>query len=121
MGFETSIEMNYPRYNKILINGQTFQESSLNSLCLRKLSDETLPDWEKNLYKLILNWISTEPFFEVKTSGRSFINLEDESSLKEFARSFPDDVVSLVDGEENPSEHIYRLHDDILIKEQTWQ
>ncbi len=69
MGFETSIEMNYPRYNSILINGQAFQESSLNSLCLQKLSDETLPDWEKNLYKLILNWISTDPFIEVKTSG----------------------------------------------------
>ncbi len=86
MGFETSIEMNYPRYNKILINGQTFQESSLNSLCLRKLSDETLPDWEKNLYKLILNWISTEPFIEVKTSGSTaspkFIKMEKEKMVQ---------------------------------------
>jgi Fe-S-cluster-containing hydrogenase component 2 len=59
--------------------------------------------------------------FTVKTSGRRFINLADESSLQEFARFFPDDVVSLADGEENPAGQIYRLHDDILIKEQTWQ
>lgn len=59
--------------------------------------------------------------FAVKTSGRRFINLCDESCLQEFALFFPDDVISLVDREENPAEHIYRLHDDILIKEQTWQ
>jgi len=59
--------------------------------------------------------------FEVKTSGRRFVNLDNETSLLEFSRFFPDDVVSLVDGDENPAEHIYRLHDDILIKEQTWK
>jgi Fe-S-cluster-containing hydrogenase component 2 len=59
--------------------------------------------------------------FTVKTSGRRFINLCDESCLQEFALFFPDDVISLVDREENPAENIYRLHDDILIKEQTWQ
>jgi Fe-S-cluster-containing hydrogenase component 2 len=59
--------------------------------------------------------------FAVKTSGRRFIDLCDENCLQEFALFFPDDVISLVDREENPAEHIYRLHDDILIKEQTWQ
>jgi len=59
--------------------------------------------------------------FEVKTSGRRFVNLDNETSLLEFSRFFPDDVVSLVDRDENPAEHIYRLHDDILIKEQTWK
>jgi len=59
--------------------------------------------------------------FEVKTSGRKFINLISENDLQEFAGSFPDNVVCLVDREENPAENIYRLYEDILIKEHTWQ
>ena len=59
--------------------------------------------------------------FEVKTSGRKFINLDSEKDLVEFAGSFPDNVVSIVDREENPAENIYRLNEDILIKEHTWQ
>jgi Fe-S-cluster-containing hydrogenase component 2 len=59
--------------------------------------------------------------FEVKTSGRKFMNLESENELQEFAKFFPGDVVSIVDREENPAESIYRLNDNILIKEYTWQ
>ncbi|HJZ42028.1 MAG TPA: 4Fe-4S dicluster domain-containing protein [Bacteroidales bacterium] len=59
--------------------------------------------------------------FEIKISGRKFINLKGEKEMMEFAGFFPDDVVSMVDGEENQAEHIYRFSDDILIKENIWQ
>jgi Fe-S-cluster-containing hydrogenase component 2 len=59
--------------------------------------------------------------FEVKTSGRRFMNLNSEKELVEFAGLFPGNVVSIVDSDENPAENIYRLSDDILIKEHTWQ
>jgi Fe-S-cluster-containing hydrogenase component 2 len=59
--------------------------------------------------------------FEVKTSGRRFIHLDCEKDLQMFAESFPDDVISIVDRDENPAENIFRLSDDILIKEHTWQ
>jgi Fe-S-cluster-containing hydrogenase component 2 len=59
--------------------------------------------------------------FEVKTSGRRFIHLDSEKALLEFAGSFPENVVSLVDRDENPAENIYRLFDDVLVKEHTWQ
>jgi Fe-S-cluster-containing dehydrogenase component len=59
--------------------------------------------------------------FEVKISGRKFMYLESESELQEFVKFFPGDVVSIVDGEENPAENIYQLNDIILIKENTWQ
>lgn len=59
--------------------------------------------------------------FEVKTSGRRFIHLDSEKALLEFAGSFPENVVSLVERDENPAENVYRLFDDVLIKEQTWQ
>jgi Fe-S-cluster-containing hydrogenase component 2 len=59
--------------------------------------------------------------FAVKTSGRRFINLENENSLYEFARSFPEDVAEVVEGDENPADDIYRLNENILIKEHIWQ
>jgi len=59
--------------------------------------------------------------FDVKRAGRKFIDLTGEQKLMEFAGYFPDDVVSVVEGEENPSAHIYRFSEDILIKEFKWQ
>jgi Fe-S-cluster-containing hydrogenase component 2 len=59
--------------------------------------------------------------FEVKDSQRKFINLRGEAEMKEFASFFPDDVITLVDGDEDPSAHIYRFNEQILIKEYTWQ
>lgn len=59
--------------------------------------------------------------FEVKTSGREFISLTRENDLQKFVESFPDGIITLVDGEENPAENIYRLDNHLLIKEQRWQ
>ncbi|MBN1416272.1 MAG: hypothetical protein JW973_14315 [Bacteroidales bacterium] len=62
-----------------------------------------------------------DDLFAVKTSGKRFIRLEDEKDMEEFASLFPGDVVTVVDREENPDEHIYKLNDSILIKEFNWQ
>ena len=59
--------------------------------------------------------------FIVKTSGQRFFSLANENDLEDFARFFPDQVVSIVDRDENPAENIYRLSDMILIKEKIWQ
>ncbi len=59
--------------------------------------------------------------FIVKTSGQRFFSLANENDLEDFARFFPDQVVSIVDRDENPEENIYRLSDMILIKEKIWQ
>lgn len=58
--------------------------------------------------------------FEVKTSGRRFIDLNGEEDLLEFARYFPENVIGIIDREENPAENFYSLNEDILIKEITW-
>ena len=59
--------------------------------------------------------------FIVKTSGQRFFSLANENDLDDFARFFPDQIVSIVDRDENPAENIYRLSDMILIKEKIWQ
>jgi len=58
--------------------------------------------------------------FEVKTSGRRFIDLNGEEDLLEFARYFPENVIGIIDREENPAENFLSLNEDILIKEITW-
>jgi len=62
-----------------------------------------------------------DDLFNVRTSGQRFISLADENDLEDFARLFPEQTVSLVDRDENPSENIYKLSDMILIREKIWQ
>ena len=59
--------------------------------------------------------------FEVKTSGYNYFDLSDEADMKEFVKSFPKEVVSLVDMEANPEENIYELNEKVLIKEYPWE
>lgn len=58
--------------------------------------------------------------FEVKTSGYRFFDLNDEKEMTEFAKTFPEDVVRIVEMEENPDEKIFKLNDKILVKELMW-
>lgn len=58
--------------------------------------------------------------FEVKTSGYRFFDLNDEKEMIEFAKTFPEDVVRIVEMEENPDEKIFKLNDKILVKELMW-
>ena len=58
--------------------------------------------------------------FEVKTSGYRFFDLNDEKEMTEFAKTFPEDVVRIVEMDENPDEKIFKLNDKILVKELMW-
>jgi O-succinylbenzoic acid--CoA ligase len=86
MGFESPVNMNDHGYKTILINGQLFQGKSLNSFCLEKLSDEKTLLWDRNLYRFMLDWISDDPFIEVKTSGSTgspkWINIEKDKMIQ---------------------------------------
>ena len=62
-----------------------------------------------------------DDLFAVKGPGRSFIHLNKESAMEEFASYFPDDVVSWVDAKENKEQNIYALNDDVLIIEKPWK
>jgi O-succinylbenzoic acid--CoA ligase len=66
MEFRSSDDM---KFLTLTIKGQSFKEKDLNLLCRQKLSEEKLPDWERNLYSFIQDWISNESAIEVKTSG----------------------------------------------------
>jgi Fe-S-cluster-containing hydrogenase component 2 len=63
----------------------------------------------------------TDDLFLVKTSGKKFHLLTDESDFGEFARLFPENVVRVVDMDENPGENIFELTETILIREKIWQ
>lgn len=59
-------------YHTLTINGQSSQEDALTRICLHKLSDEKTPEWERNLYRFVQDWISQDPYLEVKTSGSTY-------------------------------------------------
>jgi Fe-S-cluster-containing hydrogenase component 2 len=58
--------------------------------------------------------------FDTSASGLRFLKLRDERDLFNFAQCFPEEVVSITEGEENPAEKIFGLNEYILIKELTW-
>lgn len=56
--------------NKSLtINGVFYDFSQLRELVSRKLKDADLPQWERDVFGFIGEWISGEDFVEVQTSG----------------------------------------------------
>ena len=59
-------------------------------------------------------------FFNHHRAKENYFNLTDESELRKFISACPEDAVKLVDMEENPEQHIYKLNDKILIKEFMW-
>ena len=106
-----------------------------NAPCIRVCPAKALDKDENGLISRAVNLcirckscITACPFgtmmdnlFIVKTSGQRFFSLANENDLEDFARFFPDQVVSIVDRDENPAENIYRLSDMILIREIIWQ
>ena len=57
--------------------------------------------------------------FEVRTNGYAFFDLSDEKELTQFAASFPD-IVSIVETDEDQGQHIFKLTDNVLVKEFSW-
>ena len=58
--------------------------------------------------------------FATKTDGYKYFDLGDESDLVKFAESFDHDAVAVVEMDEKPEEHIYKLSEHVLIKERKW-
>ena len=55
-----------------------------------------------------------------KKDRTSFFDLSDEAELERFVKESPDQTVSYYDGDEDPDQHIYRLSDNILVKDYRW-
>jgi Fe-S-cluster-containing hydrogenase component 2 len=58
--------------------------------------------------------------FDSNASEWRFLKLKVEKELLDFARCFPEEAVSITEGEEDPAENIFSLNEYILIKEYTW-
>jgi Fe-S-cluster-containing hydrogenase component 2 len=56
-------------------------------------------------------------FFRHHRNKDLFYDIKDKRELEKFIKSCPEGTVSVVQADEEPSEHIYRLNDYILIKE----
>lgn len=61
--------MSHKSYNRLLINGELFENSQLQHLCDSKLQSTTTPDWEKSCFRFISHWISLKEYIIVETSG----------------------------------------------------
>jgi len=59
-------------------------------------------------------------FFDHHRKKDLYFDLSNEHEVNEFIKACPDGAVSLVDMDENPKEHIYKLNDRILVKEKSW-
>jgi Fe-S-cluster-containing hydrogenase component 2 len=56
-------------------------------------------------------------FFKQHRNKDLFYDLTDRQELDKFIKACPAGTVTLVESDEKPSEHIYKLNDNILIKE----
>jgi Fe-S-cluster-containing hydrogenase component 2 len=59
--------------------------------------------------------------FEVKTSGYNYFDLSNEEELTRFAKSFPDNIVSIVETDEDQEKNIFKLTDNVLVREFAWE
>ncbi len=55
--------------NQYRILGKSFSQSGLKSFCLEKISVLGTPQWERDIWTFILNWLSPGETVEVITSG----------------------------------------------------
>jgi len=61
--------MSLKSYNRLIINGESFENSQLQHLCDTKMSCEKTPEWEKSCFQFIHQWISDQDYISVRTSG----------------------------------------------------
>jgi Fe-S-cluster-containing hydrogenase component 2 len=57
--------------------------------------------------------------FDKKTPSK-FYNLNDNRELDLFLKACPKDSVMLYEGDEDPSKHIFKLNEKVMIREYTW-
>jgi len=59
-------------------------------------------------------------FFHHHRAKENYFKLTDENELQRFIEGCPEDAVKLVEMDEDPEKHIYKLNEHILIKEYSW-
>ncbi len=59
-------------------------------------------------------------FFDYHRNKGNYYDLLDELELEQFIKNSPEGAVQLTSMDENPEEHIFKLNDHILIREQMW-
>ncbi len=59
-------------------------------------------------------------FFTHHRNKENCFNLKDKKELDKFIQSSPEGVVSIVDMDEDPKQNIFRLNENILIREFCW-
>ena len=60
-------------------------------------------------------------FFAYHRDKEKSYDVMDKNELIQFIQNSPDGAVQLVDMEEDPEKHIFKLNDHILVKEQMWK
>ena len=59
-------------------------------------------------------------FFEYHRGKENYYDVMDKTELDQFIQNSPEGAVQLVDMEEDPEQHIFKLNDHILVKERMW-
>ncbi len=59
-------------------------------------------------------------FFEYHRDKENYYDVMDKTELDQFIQNSPEGAVQLVDMEEDPEQHIFKLNDHILVKERMW-
>jgi Fe-S-cluster-containing hydrogenase component 2 len=59
-------------------------------------------------------------FFDHHRKKDLYFDLSNEHEVNEFIKACPEGAVTLVNMDENPKEHIYKLNDRVLVKEKSW-
>lgn len=54
---------------KYVISGIRYDNDGLRDICVQKLNSGKIPDWEKNLYTFILDWVEGQETFTLETTG----------------------------------------------------
>jgi Fe-S-cluster-containing hydrogenase component 2 len=60
-------------------------------------------------------------FFEYHRDKENCFDLKDKEELELWIRANPEGAISMVDMEEDPEQHIYKLNEHILVREHMWQ
>ncbi len=59
-------------------------------------------------------------FFAYHRDKENLYDVMDKNELIQFIQNSPDGAVQLVDMEEDPEQHIFKLNDHILVREKMW-
>ena len=56
-------------YNQLTLHGISRQGKELEAFCVEELNKTETPDWLRDIYRFILNWLSDEDYIVAHTSG----------------------------------------------------